>query len=76
MADIYNDPSIPPTPVTPPEAPEDVALQVERTVVSRPPAGDVPQWQQVITEWLRDNQVLAMAGGFALGVFLGVLMRD
>jgi len=28
-----------------------------------------------LTPWVRDNQLAAMAGAFALGVFLGVLSR-
>ena len=28
-----------------------------------------------IVDWIRDNQFVAMVGAFAVGAFLGVLMR-
>lgn len=31
--------------------------------------------QQNIRAWIEENQMLALLGGFALGVFAGVLMR-
>ena len=80
MADIYNDPNSPPAPAAPlPDAaPVGAEIPAGKTgeIPRRAAAGDVPEWQQLITGWVRENQILAMAGGFALGVFLGVLMRD
>jgi hypothetical protein len=37
---------------------------------------ELPDWQAAMTQWIQANQTLAMALGFGLGVFLGVMMRD
>jgi len=31
---------------------------------------------EAVLNWVNENQTLAMLGAFALGVFVGVLMRD
>lgn len=80
MADLYSDPNSLSAPASTPK--ETVYADVEPPMekadgLSSPAASaDIPEWQQVITDWVRENQILAMAGGFALGVFMGVLLRD
>lgn len=37
---------------------------------------DLTAFQRNVIGWIRENQVVAMAGGFAFGVFLGVMLRD
>ncbi len=48
--------------------------------VDREPAPTVPlDPAEMMTEalaWVEQNQTLAMLGAFALGVFIGALMRD
>jgi hypothetical protein len=82
MADIYNDLGSPDTPGATSPEPEATYTEVEipagKTYEGsrHAAAGGLPEWQQLIMDWTRENQVLAMVGGFALGVFLGVLIRD
>jgi hypothetical protein len=37
--------------------------------------GTSPPSQDLVV-WIKENQTLAMLGAFAIGVFVGVLMRD
>jgi len=34
-----------------------------------------PPWQEEIKAWIREYQTAATLGSFALGVFIGVMMR-
>lgn len=83
MADIYNDPGHVDLPGAGAETPSGTAYRETEVpppgpVVRKSVAdlGDMPAWQRTLTEWVRENQILAMASGFAIGVFIGVLMRD
>ena len=40
------------------------------------PPPDLASAMEAATDWVEKNQTLAMLGAFALGVFVGVLMRD
>lgn len=33
-------------------------------------------WLESAETWIRDNRTLALIGSFALGVFVGVMMKD
>ncbi len=33
-------------------------------------------WIDSAEEWVRENRTLALLGSFAVGVFVGVMMRD
>ena len=37
--------------------------------------GELNQLLEQAEDWIKDNQTLAMLGGFGLGVFIGVLLR-
>ncbi|HET6568667.1 MAG TPA: hypothetical protein VFG50_11935 [Rhodothermales bacterium] len=37
---------------------------------------DLTGFQREVVNWIRENQAIAMIGGFAVGVFLGVMLRD
>jgi len=53
---------------------------VANASIDREPAPTVPlDPAEMMTEalaWVEQNQTLAMLGAFALGVFIGALMRD
>ena len=36
----------------------------------------IDDWIESAETWVRDNRSLAMLGSFALGVFIGVMLRD
>ncbi len=63
---------VPPRPVIEPE--------VQRmTSIGGPEApayGDLPKTQAMVSDWIRENQTLAMIAGFAMGVFVGAMIRD
>lgn len=40
------------------------------------PPPDPAAMMDAALEWVEQNQTLAMLGAFALGVFVGVMMRD
>lgn len=33
-------------------------------------------WIDAAEDWVRENRTLALVGSFALGVFIGVMLRD
>ena len=42
----------------------------------RAAVADPARYQEAALAWIRQNQTAAMIAGFAVGVFVGVLMRD
>ncbi len=36
----------------------------------------IDDWLETAEEWVRDNRTLALVGSFAVGVFIGVMLRD
>jgi hypothetical protein len=36
----------------------------------------IEDWVESAERWITDNRALALVGSFALGVFIGVMMKD
>lgn len=36
----------------------------------------IEDWVESAEQWITDNRTLALVGSFALGVFIGVMMKD
>ncbi len=62
---------------TPPASSRESAAPPPSASAESPPSAPlpVPEWPEVL-DWVRENQTLAMLGAFAVGVFVGVMMRD
>lgn len=56
-----------------PVRPTDTAPAAENATHGIPAYGT--DAQQAVRQWIVENQTLAVLAGFALGVFIGVLMR-
>jgi hypothetical protein len=41
-----------------------------------PSAAETPVAQEMVATWVRNNPMLALLGGIALGVFIGTMMRS
>ena len=75
------------TPGTPPVSPAGPTGRpfVEPDLRSRPstpfdeppsPFANMPDVQAQASTWIRENLTLSLIAGFALGVFIGAMMRD
>ena len=60
-------------------APETVGYDPSGRPVTAPRGGEADTYgtelQQALRDWIVENQTLAVLAGFALGVFVGAMMR-